>query len=117
LVKVTFKPWEEVIIHESVRYSLEDLVKIFSIGVGPGGRTQPLLWAKGVVFSYVIMAPTANEVVEEQLDGKVHWLSTQWALMPEYKKEILIQEINAKIPVADVSANSLLCAVAEALKK
>ena len=42
MVKVTFNPWEEVIIHESIYYSLPDLVKLCSIGVGPGGLAGAL---------------------------------------------------------------------------
>ncbi len=35
LIKVTFKPWDEVVIHESMHYSLEDIVKLVSFGVQP----------------------------------------------------------------------------------
>jgi len=37
--------------------------------------------------------------------------------MPKYEGVIQIQEINAKIPVIDVSATAILCEVAKALKK
>jgi len=117
LVKVTFKPWEEVIIHEAIRYSLEDLVKLLSIGVPPGGRTSPVLWAKGVIFTLAAMPPATSEIIKEQLEGKIHYAAVQWASMPEYKKEILIEDLNARIPIAYVSASPILCDVAEALKE
>jgi hypothetical protein len=115
MVKVTFRPWEEVIIHEEVAFSFDDLVKINSIGVQPGGLAHPLRWAEGIVFRFVTMPPT-DEVIREQLQGTIHWSLVEWALMPEYKNVILIQDINAKIPVINVSTTSILCEIAKALK-
>lgn len=116
MVKITFKPWEEVIIHESLHYSIEDLIKNQSLGVQPGGLAPPLRWAEGVAFSSQAMPPT-REVVREQLEGKVHLGSVSWAPMLKYKNVIPIKDINAKIPVINVSANAVLCEVAKELKK
>lgn len=116
MVKVTFKPWEEVIIHESIYYSLQDLIKLRSIGVGPGGLAPPLRWAEGVIFTSSPMPPT-DEVVRETLQGKIHWNVVSWALMPEYKDAIPIRDINAKIPIINVSATAALRDVAKVLKK
>lgn len=115
LVKVTFKPWEEVIIHENIEYNIDDLVKQNSIGVQPGGLARPLRWTRGVAFTNAGMPPT-DEIVREQLQGRIHWNVVSWALMPEYKNVILIKDINAKMPVINVSGNTILSEVAEALK-
>ncbi len=115
-MKITFKPWEEVIIHESIHYSLEDLIKNQSLGVQPGGLAPPLRWAEGVVFNSQGMPPT-REVVREQLEGKIHWNLVSWASMPQYKNVIPIRDINAKIPVINVTANFVLCEMAKELKK
>lgn len=118
LVKVTFKPVEEIVIHDSVHHSLEDLKRLLSLSAELGGRTQPLLWAEGIAFFYAQMpSETSETVAEDQLEGKIHWVTVQWALMPQYKTQIEIEDIKAVIPVANVSANSSLCAVADALKK
>jgi len=116
MVKVTFKPWEEVIIHESIHYSLEDLIKLQSLGVQPGGLARPLKWADGVVFRFATMPPM-DEAIKEQLQGKIHWSSVEWALMPQHENVIMIKDINAKIPIINVSANTILCEIAKALKK
>ena len=115
MVKVTITPWQEVIIHESIYYSYEDLLKMHSMGVQPGGLVRPLSWAEGVVFRHAAMPPT-GEVVKEQLQGKIHWSAVEWALMPEYQNVILIRDINAKIPVVNATANAILCEVAKILK-
>jgi len=116
MVKITFKPWEEVIIHEEVAYSLDDLIKLNSIGVQPGGIAKPLHWAEGVIFRFAGMPPK-DEVVREQLEGIIHWSLVEWALMPEYKSVIVIHDINAKIPVINVSGTTNLCEIAKALKE
>ncbi|MDH5780033.1 MAG: hypothetical protein OEZ29_05510, partial [Candidatus Bathyarchaeota archaeon] len=58
-----------------------------------------------------------DEICRELLQGKVHWDVVEWALMPQYKQVIPIEEINAKIPVINVSTTAILCGVAEALKE
>jgi hypothetical protein len=115
MVKITIKPWEEVIIHETIQHSLEDLVKLTMIGVQPGGLAAPLLWAEGIVFRNAPMPPT-NAISKEMLENKVHWVSVEWAIMPKYQQVILINEINAKIPIINVSSTAILCDVAKALK-
>jgi hypothetical protein len=114
-VKVTFKPWEEVVIHENIRYSLEDFIKLCSFGVQPGGLANPLQWAEGVVFRATPMAPT-EDIVKEMLVGKIHWSAVEWALMPKYQPVTMIGDINAKIPIINVSSTTILCDVAKALK-
>ena len=114
-MKVTFKVWEELIIHENIRFSLEDFVKLCSIGVQPGGLASPLQWAEGVVLRATLL-PLTEDVVREMLAGKIHWSAVEWALMPKYQQAIMIGDINAKIPIVDVSATATLCDVAEALK-
>jgi hypothetical protein len=115
LVKVTFKPWEEVVIHEAIKYTLSDLIARSSLGVQPGGLGAPLNWAEGVAFRPNAMLMN-DEITRELLQGKVHWNAVEWALMPEYKNVIPIADINAKIPVINVSATAILCEIAKALK-
>jgi hypothetical protein len=116
LVKVTFKPWEEIVIHETIKYTLSDLIARSTLGVQPGGLAPPLNWAEGVAFRYEAM-PMNDEITRELLQGKVHWNVVQWALMPEYKNVIPIADISAKMPVINVSANAILCETAKTLKR
>ena len=116
MVRVTFTPSEELVIHESIQHSLSDLIKLCSVGVHPGGLAGPLSWAEGVVFRFSRMAPT-DQIVRELLHGKVHWNVVEWALMPQYKHVIPIEEINAKIPVINACTTTILCEAAKALKE
>jgi hypothetical protein len=116
MVKVTIKPWEEVIIHESIQYSFDDFIKLCSMGVQPGGLANPLHWAEGIVFRFMPMSPT-DEVIKEQLAGKIHWSAIEWALMPKYQQVIMIGDINAKIPIVNASATVILRDVITSLKQ
>ena len=115
MVKITIKPWEEIIIHENIQHKLDDFIKICSVGVQSGGLAQPLLWAEGIVFRSSPM-PQTNAVSKEMLENKVHWSSVEWAVMPNYQQVIMINEINARIPVINVSATTILRDVAKTLK-
>jgi len=115
MVKVTYKPWEEIIVHEAIQHSIDDLVKLLSVGVPPGGLGHPILWSDGVAFTHDAMPPT-NEVIKEQMQGRVHWSSVRCASMLEYKDNILIKETNVRIPVLNVSNNPILKTAAEWMK-
>jgi hypothetical protein len=115
LVKVTIKPWEEIVIHESIRYELDNFIKLCCMGVQAGGLAEPLQWADGVVFRHMPMPPT-EDVVKEMLAGKVHWSAIAWALMPKYQPVFVISEINARIPIVNVSTTAGIIDVVKALK-
>jgi hypothetical protein len=55
--------------------------------------------------------------LKEMLQGIVHWNIVEWAPMPHYQNVIQITDINAKIPVIDVSKTKILCEVIKALKE
>ena len=115
MVKVVYQPWKEVIIHESIRYVLDDLVKIRCLGVQPGGLGRQLVWAEGVAFSPAGMPPT-EDVIKEQLQGRVHWAAVEWASMPQYQNVIDVKEAKIRVPIINVSTNPILRSVAEWLK-
>ncbi|MCJ7632953.1 hypothetical protein MUP77_11255 [Candidatus Bathyarchaeota archaeon] len=133
MVKVTFSPWEEVVIHEPIQYTYDELVYIQSLGVQAGSLAPapsltyqpaapqpsaliPLYWAEGVIFTHVIMQPT-EDVIREQLRGIVHWVSIVWALMPSYQNIVVVKDTNVRIPIINASQSETFCNVARALKK
>ncbi len=116
MVEVVYEPWKKIVIHEIVKYALDDLVKLQSLGVEPSGLGDPLLWVGGIVFSSSTMFET-KDVVKEKLEGVVHWSSVEWALMPEFKEVIIIKETNVKVPIINVSAHPIYKTVSKWLKE
>ena len=87
-----------------------------SFGVPPGSMGRSLMWANGIAFAYVAM-PANDDVVAEQLKGRMHWASVVFATMPAYESAVLLQETSVRIPVVDVSGNPTLYAVARWLRE
>ena len=116
MVKINYKPWEEVVIHESIQHTLDNLVAIRSFGAPTGGLGGRLLWAEGVTFNPTGM-PATTDIIKENLQGRVHWSSVEWALMPEFKPFIEIPQTKVRIPILNVNANEILSEVAKWLKK
>jgi len=116
MVKITYQPWEEIVIHEIVEYPLAALLEMQSFGVPPGAMGRSLMWAGGIAFAYVAM-PASDDVVADQLKGRMHWASVVFAAMPTYENAVLLQETGVRIPVVDVSGNPTLYAVARWLRE
>jgi hypothetical protein len=116
MVKITYQPWEEIVIHEVVEYPLVALLEMQSFGASPGSMGRSLMWANGIAFVYAAM-PVSDDVVAEQLKGKVHWASVIFAAMPAYENIVVLQETGIRVPVVDVSGNPSLYAVARWLRE
>ena len=111
-----YKPYDELIIHELVRYKLDDLVNLNALGVQPGGMGKPLYWAAGLaVVTYSL--PSTDAVVNDQLNGKAHWAHVAYAPMPRYESYIQLKENNVKIPVINASTNPIFNAAAAWIKQ
>jgi hypothetical protein len=116
MVEVVYQPWKKIVVHEKIEYNLDELVRLQSLGVEPGGLAEPLFWADGVVFSRSTMFDT-EDVIKEKLEGVVHWSSVEWALMPESKGVIIIKETNVKVPIINVSAHPIYKTVSKWLRE
>jgi len=114
MVIVSFKPWEEVIIHEVIEHKIQDFVRLRVTGLRQGAYAEPLMWAEGVAFSRTVMPPT-QDVIREQIEGKIHFLAIEWAIMPRYKS--VVRSGGVTIPIINVMQNLTLREVAKELKK
>ena len=116
MVRVTYRPYEELIVHECSFLRPNDLVKLHSAAVPAGSIAPPLYWVNGVLLIHSFM-PTVTAIVKEQLEGRIHWGSIAFAIMPTYQKEIVVRESNVRIPVIDVTSNKIFRDIAEWLKE
>lgn len=114
MVKVTIKPWQEIIIHEVIQHDIKNLLKIRGLGYQVRELAQPLMWAEGIVFSRAPM-PQTVDVIKEQLQGIVHFSSFEFAVMPKYQSELKWEGVS--IPVIDVSNTEALRGVAKEVSK
>ncbi len=92
MVKFTYQPWKEIVIHEIIEWKPDDLFALIAremLESGVVGVIPSTNWAEGIVFDISQFTET-DEVVRERLNGTVHYSSVEFARMPEYKPEVQV---------------------------
>ena len=113
-VEIEIRPWERLVIRELVEYRLDEWVRQIAFGSRTSGGGIPTMqWTGGVAFSPVPL-PNSDAVTAEQVRGVLHWSSVSFAIMEEYRNQIVHD--HATINVIDVSANETFCELAAALR-
>jgi hypothetical protein len=115
-LRVTFKPYEELVVHERQRFALEDMVRLRCTGMQVGSIAPNFQWAEGIVM-WRETFPQNEAITKESLDGRVHWLWVGYSEMPEYKASLSYKETSVTIPVIDLSSNPVYGAAAKWLKE
>lgn len=116
MVEIIYEPWKTIVIHEIVQYDLQLLVHLHGLGVEPGHLGRPINWANGVAFKYTVL-PHSEEVIKEQIQGKIHWTHLSFAFLPKHQQIITISEGNVRIPILNLNDNELFKDLAEWIKK
>ena len=115
MVRITFEPTNEIVIHDIVAVTIEDLLRE---RVTPAG-TMPLYWCNGILFSFSSL-PLTEEVVKDYMRGKLHWLEVHFANMPKYKPVLSLNEEEYKtamnIRIIDTSKSNVHDEVTKWLK-
>jgi hypothetical protein len=115
LTKITFKEWEEIVVHETIKSELDKLVEKRTQYLRSGQVAEPLTWAEGVVFSHNLL-PLSEDVINQQVKGIIHYSNVEFAKMPKYRKNIVVSG-GKSVPIVDVSNTSALRDLALELKK
>ncbi len=106
MVKITYSPIKEVVIHEIVKVERDDLMRG---RVMPAG-TMPLYWCNGILFTFNSM-PMSRDLVKDYLEGKIHWMEIHYSEMKNYEPivELNDEQYKAvmKIRVIDTSMSGL----------
>ena len=116
MVKVSSKPYEELVIHEHQRFALDDLIRLRCTGMQVGSIAPSFQWAKGVVM-WRETFPQNETITKENLEGRGHWLWVGYSQMHEYKPSLVYKETSVIIPVIDLSDNPVYRAAARWLNE
>lgn len=117
-MKIRYEPFEEIVIKEYVRFEkLHDLLYAFA-QLKALGQTVSLNWAEGVVFVCNVLPPTADQVVDQYLKGRIYFTGISFALMDKYQNSVVYKSPQGAVvvPVINVSYSEVLCEVAKWLK-
>jgi hypothetical protein len=115
MTKITIKPWEEIVVHETIKRELKELIERRTWYLKGGQLAESLAWAEGVVFMRVGLPPT-EEVIKDQMKGIIHFSSIEFAEMPKYRKTIVVSA-GKTVPIVNVSETVALKDLATELKK
>jgi hypothetical protein len=106
MVKISFSPATELIVHEVVMVAQDDLLRE---RVTPAG-TMPLYWCNGILFSFSSL-PLSEGVTKDYMDGKIHWLEVHFAKADTYTPVLTLHDEEYKgtmsIRVIDTSMSEL----------
>ncbi len=106
MTKITYAPVQELIVHEIIHVSKDDLLRE---RVTPQG-TMPLYWCDGILFSFSSL-PMTDEVTSDYMKGKIHWLEVHFAQMETYSPILTLNEEEYKtamnIRVLDTSISNI----------
>ena len=73
MVKVTFSPVKELIVHEAVRIGYDDLLME---RIAPSGN-MPLYLFYVLLFSFSSV-PMTRDIVKDYLNGTIHWMEIHY---------------------------------------
>ena len=106
MVKIFFSPTSELVIHEAIEVTKDDLLLE---RITPQGNL-PLYWCSGILFSFSSV-PMTDEIVKEYLKGRIHWLEVHYSRMEKYVPVITFESNEYKstmnVKVIDTSASEL----------
>lgn len=106
MVKITYAPIQEVIVHEVVPIDREDLLRS---RMTPAG-TMPLYWCDGLLFTFSSM-PWTRDIVKDYLQGKIHWAELHYTKMEKYQPILSLNDETYKqefkVRIIDTSKSQL----------
>lgn len=115
MVDVVYKPWKAVVFHEIVRSTIENLVHFQALGVRSDQMGRPIHWVDGIALVFTQM-PQTDEIVKEQLEGRIHWSQLAFAEMPRYQPVMTTSDGKIQVPIANVSHSEVFKDLAQWIK-
>ncbi len=84
---IEYRPSTKLIVHDVIRL---EQVEILRGKVTPNGN-MPIYWCNGILYSFV-SPPMAEKVIEDMLQGTIHWMEVQYTELPEYTPLLSLDE-------------------------
>jgi hypothetical protein len=116
LVKVSYKAYDELIIHEYQKFVIEDMMRMRCTGLQVGSIAPSFQWADGILM-WREPFPQNEEITKENLEGRVHWTWVAYSPMNEFKPSLNFKETSVIVPVVNLSDNPVFKAAAAWLKE
>ncbi len=118
MVKVTFSPYKELVVHEVILLDgltlFEDMVRQ---SLATSSHAEPTVhWAEGVAFVFSPM-PATEDIVKEGLEGRLHYAAVMFAKAPyQVRVAVKIGNQDYGVRLRKAENNPTLMALAGFLK-
>lgn len=116
MVEIEYKPINKIVVHEIIKQPLTEFIRMKARPSNPNIPNIPARWAEGIVFVAGAYPPTP-ELVNEQVQGTVHWSDMEFAEMEDYQQILTDQDSGGSVRVTNYSSNSAVTALVRWLKK
>ena len=115
-INITYSPIHEIIVHEVINMSLDDLLRE---RVTPSG-TIPIYWCNGILFTFSSL-PMVRKVLDDYLEGRIHWGEVHFTPMKQYSPNLELKDEHysgkVEIRVIDTSNSPIHQEFSKWLKK
>lgn len=101
MVEFEFKPIQKIILHEILKWSLEEFIDRF---VKPNSVLQ---WVDGIVMRRSVYKSMSSKMIEDETNGITHWALVEFAEMKEFTPQLVNEKTNSMALVNNVSTNNV----------
>ena len=120
MVKITFSPTKELVIHEISERKPDDFYTLMiqqAQAQGAVGITPSVHWASGIAFTFGLF-PETPDIVKDKLEGKIHYGTVVFAPVPEFRADavVRIQGTEYHVRLQNAESNPILSDLAKFLQ-
>ena len=105
MVDVEYQPVKKIIVHEIIKYTFDEFLNLKVRSPNPNLPPISVRWANGVVFT-ASAYPSTSELINQQVQGIVHYANVEFAEMEEYQSILMNQSSGGSVPVVNYSNNT-----------
>lgn len=105
MTEIEYQPIKKITVHEIIKQSFDDFLNAKARPQTQGQPHNSVRWADGIVFTATAF-PLTPELVNEQVQGTIHYQDVEFAEMENYQKVITDQNTGGSITVVDYSKNT-----------
>lgn len=116
MVEISYKPIKQIDVHEIIKQPLSAFVKMKVRPQSPNTAPPDIRWADGIVFTALAYPPT-ERLVNDQVEGTVHWAHVEFAEMEDFQQMLSNQESGGSVMLTDYSNNTAVLDFVRWLKK
>lgn len=116
MVEIEYSPIKKIVIHEAIKYNLDEFISLKVQPVPPDFPAMPLRWIDGIVFEFGPTPLTPELVNDQAKNGIVHWGIVEWSEMPGFQNNLVNTATGITRRVIDGSSNTAVVDVIRWLK-